>query len=144
MKNGFTLLELLLVIALVALIAGLSIPFYSNFIVRNYLNTSSSSLVQTVEKAQNYAKSGKQDATWGVYMTSSDYTLYKGTSYAARDTNLDELYTFPSGIAHGGLTEIHFDHLRGETTNTGVITLTATNGASTTIQINSSGIESIN
>lgn len=142
-RKSFTLIELLLLIGLTILIAGLSLPFYSTFVVRNYLKTTSSSLVQTIEKAQNFAQSGRRNAQWGVYINAPHYILFKGTNYAGRDTAFDEVYDIPQSVNVSGISEITFDHIRGETANTGSITLSVSNGDTVVIQIDSSGIQSV-
>lgn len=142
-SKGFTLIELLLLIAIIAIIAGLSMPFYSNYVVRGHLKNTSASLVSSIEKAQSYTKSGRLNDQWGVYISGSTFTLYKGSSFTARDTNFDESYDIPGSLIPSGLSEITFDHLRGETSNTGSITITATNGDTITIQVDSSGIQSV-
>jgi hypothetical protein len=68
-------------------------------------------------------------------------TLFAGSSYASRDTAQDEQHQFPNGISASGLSEVVFQTITGETSNTGTITLTTqATGESESITVSATGL----
>ena len=111
-SRGFTLIEVLLSISILSIIAGLSIPVYQSFLARNDLSNSAESTASALRRANNYARGVKDDSTWGVKVQSSAITLFKGASFASRDTTYDESVSMP-GITAAGMDEILFTKLTG-------------------------------
>lgn len=143
MKNaGFTLMEGLLSIAVIAIIGGISIPIYQSFQVRNDLDIAIVSTVQTLRRAQVLAQAVDGDTSWGISVLSGSIILFKGASYAARDTAFDEVFEVPASITPSGLSEIVFTKFTGLPQTTGTITLTSNANETRTITINTKGIVS--
>lgn len=138
-KNGFSLLELLLSIALIALIASVFAPVYLSFHTRNNVDIASTTVVSALRRAQSLSKAIDSDSTWGVYIQSNNITVFRGSSYASRDSNFDENNNIPGGVTPSGLQEIVFSKLKGETSSTGNIELTSANNEVRTISINEKG-----
>ena len=142
-KNGFTLIEMVLVLLLVGLLAALVIPPSLTFFQTTRLNSASWQLLAVLRQAQTSALNQKNDGAYGVYLDNNNYTFFKGTSYSSRDPSYDETYSWPRGIEAEGPTEIVFSKLSGFPQAAGEITLT--NGfRATIIQINSEGLISCN
>lgn len=138
-KAGFTLLEVLLSVAAIAIIAGISIPFYQSFQVRNDLDITANTWVQTLRRAQVLSQSVDGDTTWGVKVQSASLTLFKGASYAARATSSDEVFNVPTSITPSGITEVVFNKFSGFPQTTGTTTLTASTAEIRIININAKG-----
>lgn len=132
-------MEVLLSIATIAVIAGISIPFYQSFQVRNDLDITANTLVQTLRRAQTLSQAVDGDANWGVKTEISDLILFKGASFATRDTNFDEIFTVPLTITPSGLTEIVFTKFTGLPQSIGTTTLTASTAEIRNININEKG-----
>ncbi len=141
---GFTLIELLLSVVTISLIAGISMPVYVSYQNRNELESKVFELTGMIRRAQMYARSGSGDSQWGVNVQSGvSATLFKGTSYATRDTAEDEILVLPSSISTSGLSNILFTKLEGDPTTSGSVTLlSASINQSKTVTITSGGMVS--
>ncbi|MFA4846171.1 MAG: type II secretion system protein [Patescibacteria group bacterium] len=139
--RGFTLIELTIVLAIMLMLSAIVGSLSSNTLPKSQLHSESSALVQSLRRAQALSIAGKHDTLWGVHLTGTTMTLFAGATYATRDTQHDQVRTFPSGITVSGLTDVVFQALTGETSNTGTITLTADATSETeTITVNARGL----
>lgn len=136
---GFTLLEVMLVIATIAVLAAISVPVYSNLQVKNDLDVATNTTLQTLRRAQTLSQAVDGDSTWGIKLQISDITLFKGASYSTRDTNFDESYTLNGNVTPTGVTEVVFSKLLGIPNTTGTLTLTSSNNDVQNITLNSKG-----
>lgn len=134
------MLEVLLSIAAITIIAGISIPIYQSFQVRNDLDIAASSIVQNLRRAAVLSQAVDGDTSWGLYVTSGSLTLFKGTSYTARDSTFDEVFDIPLTITPSGTSEIVFEKFSGLPQTTGTITLTSNTNETRTITINAKGM----
>ena len=137
---GFTLIEILLSVAIISLITGMSLPVLASFNDRNDLDLTAQSIGSQLRRAQTYARGMNGDSQWGVHAQSGSATLFKGTVYASRDTTYDETTTISTTVTVGGLSDIIFTKLDATPSTTGNITLTNVNTNETrTITINAKG-----
>lgn len=132
-RNGFTLVELMIVVAIIAILAAIAVPSYANYVKRSRANSAGADLAALSLNFENYfqrklfypnanasdtnavktAMSGwtpSQDSTFTYSYTStkSAYTLTaKGSKYM-NGCNLslthDNVRTITGGSACGGLT----------------------------------------
>lgn len=133
------MLELLLSIAIMGLLAGISVPVYQSFQVRNYLDIATVTTAQDLRRAQILAQSVDGDVEWGVKIQSGSITIFKGASYAARDATFDEISDLPTSITPSGLSEIVFAKFTGFPQTTGAITFTSNANETRTIKITTKG-----
>lgn len=138
-EKGFTLLEVLLSLAAIALISGISIPVYQSFQARNDLDIAATTYAQTLRRAQALSQAVDGDTAWGVYITSGSITLFRGISYIARDSNFDEVFDMPASITPSGIVEIIFTKFTGLPQTTGSVTLTSDANETRVITINARG-----
>ncbi|MFH1536801.1 MAG: prepilin-type N-terminal cleavage/methylation domain-containing protein, partial [Patescibacteria group bacterium] len=68
-NKGVSLVELLLVVALIAIIASLSVPFYRSFQIEEQLDTASKDILQVLREAQNKSITAQEDSVWGVHFS---------------------------------------------------------------------------
>ncbi|MEK7608459.1 MAG: hypothetical protein AAB495_02680 [Patescibacteria group bacterium] len=137
--GGFTLLEIVLSIATITIIAGISIPIYQSFQVKNDLDITANTWVQTLRRAQVLSRAVDGDSTWGVKIQPAGLILFKGASYDSRDATFDEIFMVPTSISASGITEIVFAKFTGNPQATGTTTLTASTAEIRTININEKG-----
>lgn len=98
-QRGITLIEILLVVGIVATAATGVFAVGQRFLVGSYLDTATDQLVSGLRVAQQNARSGKQNTTWGVTTTANSIVVFAGSSYAARNTDFDTTYTLPASVS---------------------------------------------
>lgn len=136
--KGFALLELLLSAAVISALAGLSLPVYRSLLQKNDLDIAANTVAQSLRRSQMLSQAVDGDTAWGVKVQAGSIVVFKGASYAARDTAFDETFSVPTSIGFGGINEIMFAKLTGLPQTTGTITLNTAND-SNTITINEKG-----
>lgn len=97
-KTGFTLLEMLLSVSLIASITLLSAPLLRTLLSRNDVALGISTLIQANLRAQILAQSNTNGGAWGVYASSSILTIFNGVNFATRNQAYDESVAVPSAI----------------------------------------------
>lgn len=138
-RRGFTLVEVLLSVAVIAVLAGISAPVFSRLMTKNDLDTAVVSLAQSWRRVQELSMANDGDSVWGVKVAAGSITLFKGGSYAGRDTGYDETFDLPSTISvSGAAMEVTFNKLTGTPSATGTVSLTSF-GDTRTLNINSKG-----
>jgi len=140
--RAFTLLEVMLSLAAIAVIAGISLPVYQSFQVRNDMDIAATTIAQSCRRAAVLAQASDGDTSWGVRIQSGSITLFKGASYVTRDATFDEFFSMPTSITPSGLSEIVFAKFTGMPTATGTTTLTSSINENRTISINAKGMVS--
>lgn len=139
-ERGFTLIEMLLSVGIIALLAGMSLPLYQSFDTRNELDITAQSLASALRRSQVYARGANDDSQWGVRIQSGAITLFKGASFAGRDATYDEVTVVSPSTAVSGMSEVLFVKLSGAPNTTGSVTLTNVNNETRTVTINAKGM----
>lgn len=137
--RGFTVVELMMSIAILGIISAISLPVYNSFQVRNDVILASDSTTDILRRAHSYARTGFTDSIWSVKVTSSSATLYKGNNYASRDVAYDEVVVFPTSLTASGLSDVSFAKQTGLPSVTGSLTLTSSTNEVKTITVNGAG-----
>lgn len=132
-RSGFALIEVLLVIGVLSVVSGMAVPLYRDYQIRNDLNVATEQVTQGLARARLLSQSAQNDDGWGFYIPAG--VLYKGSSYASRNSQYDEVYPMPGTITPSGLLEVYYSKLQGRPSATGGITLTALNQEQRTIFI---------
>ncbi len=138
--KGFTLPEMLLSVALLAIIGGMIIPSYHTFMVRNDLDIATARLANNLRRAQSLSQAADGDMTWGVRVGVGSILVYKGASYILRDTTFDENTQMPKSIVPTGISEVNFSKVIGLPNATGTITLTSQVNEARNVTINEKGM----
>lgn len=125
MRRAFTSVEVLTTIAILAVLAGMSVPFWRNFLIRNDLYLAVEQTEQMLRRAQILAQSG-DTGPWGFYVP--DGVLYQGDSFGNRDVSRDEILEIPPSISISGTQDVSFSAVYGTPSTLGTITFEAING----------------
>ncbi len=138
--RGFTLIEILLSVTIIGILAGLSLPVYRTFQVKNDLSIAVDTVVQSARRAQELSRATQGDETWGVDVRSGSITVFQGANYASRNTDRDETFEIASSMNVSGVTEFVFTKLTGLPQTIGSLTLTTVAGETAIVTINSKGM----
>jgi prepilin-type N-terminal cleavage/methylation domain-containing protein len=138
--QGFTLIEMLLSVACLGIILGMTVPAYRLLQTRNDLDVAMITLVQSLRRAQLLSQTASGDTSWGVYVGNGSILIYKGSSYASRDVSSDEETRIPTNLVVSGLSEVTFSKLYGIPTTTGTFILTGLENQTRNVTINQKGM----
>ncbi len=152
-KNGFTLVELLVVVSIFLILIATAVPVYGNLQVRTQLNESVSQAIQAIRIAREQSRAGYNDSQHGVYfemnVASKDrFILYQGESYATRNSDYDIITELDSSISivnssfllTSGDIDINFSKNLALPNNTGSMALVHIVDGSAFITLNSLGM----
>ncbi len=138
-KKGFTLLETLVVVAIFAVLGALTVP-YSARSYRHYIMTvETKNIISIMRRAQNMAMANTYQSTFGIKFNATSYVLFRGASYAARNSAYDETYQIANAITVTGPSEIVFQQFSGKPATNTTITV-ASSEKSQTITLGKEGI----
>lgn len=139
-NKGFTLLELMLVIAVIAIITLAVTPTILSYLSKNDVDTARISVVEALRRAENLSSTTNLDSTWGVYLQNGSVTIYKGATYSGRDTSADEIIDIGGNITFGGLNEVNFSKMLAEPNTIGTVNITGNNNETANVTINAKGM----
>lgn len=138
-ERGFTLIEVLFSLVLISFLAGITIPIYQSYQVRNDLDIAGTTFAQNLRRAQMLSQAEDGDASWGLYATTGSIILFKGASFALRDNAFDETTAIPKNFIISGLSEVIFSKFYGLPQMTGTTTIASNINETRNININAKG-----
>ena len=142
-NRGITIIELLLVISITTILSAASVPIASNFMVRSYFRDGKDAVVSQLYTSKINSMTNKENSPWGVNTTSSQITVFKGTSYAARDTDFDKNFNTPNSITISS-GEVVFAQHSGNLSSAASFTISSNLGDSDTVNVNLVGNIDVN
>lgn len=137
MERGYSYIQMLLVIALLAILAAVASPYYLSWQQRQQIRSTSSMLLADLRYVQSRAMQREQDTTWGITIddNAKEYIL---------TGSANQTITYPDHIvvAASPASEIEFAGLTGIPTNSSTIMISSTSlpSAQHTITINDEGV----
>ncbi len=142
--SGFALLELVVSVAVLALILGAGWFSFSSYAARQELKSGSARVVALMTDARSKTLAGEQGAAWGVHFESDRAVLFKAPSYNPTGAD-NKTETMPRRIIISANTfpsnEVVFARLTGSA-NVGSVTLSARGNTSVSkiISVNTLGV----
>jgi len=139
-RPAFSLIEVLLVLGLVSVVGAVGMPMFRSFQTRSDVSLAAEYIRQGMDRAKLLSETGHMDSTWGFRVGSG--ILFKGASFATRDSAYDETFDIPETVGITGLQEVTFSKLLGSPSATGTVLLTALTGeqVSVSLRVTNSGI----
>jgi Tfp pilus assembly protein FimT len=137
-SKGFTLIEILLTLALFFLMVGMVLPSSWIFYQNRLFYESTDTLLSSFRKAQMQAMTQKNDSAFGIKFLNGSYVLFQGDSYENRLVNADEIFSWPTNLVITGPEEIIFTKLTG-TVHSQVVLFITNNQKKRTMTINTIG-----
>ncbi|NCN25498.1 hypothetical protein COT94_02335 [Candidatus Falkowbacteria bacterium CG10_big_fil_rev_8_21_14_0_10_37_14] len=137
--SAFTLVEMLLIIAIMGVIVGLSAPVVRLSQISNNLDLAALTTTQAIKRAQLLSMAVAEDSNWGLNAGTSSLIIFKGANFATRDINFDEVWDMPSGTSVTSTASIVFNKTRGDCITPGQLFVSSVNNATKILVINSKG-----
>jgi prepilin-type N-terminal cleavage/methylation domain-containing protein len=144
--RGFTLIEILLVISLIALIFSFTVALGFDSYRRNSLKTERDTLVSILQKARSQAINNIDDSRHGFYFDGTNYIVFAGDSFdpltvandlvVKKNPSIEVIVNVSTEI--NGLKQIVFNQLTGNIDQTASLVL-SDGISSSTISINQEG-----
>lgn len=131
-KLGFTFIELLIVIAVLAVLAAIFVSTRTFFSLRPDLDNSIEEVVSALELAQSRTLASEGLNQYGVHFDTAtvpnQYVLFKGSGYDVRDVASDMVFNIPNtieiySISLGGSDEVVFKRVTGLSSQSGSISI---------------------
>ena len=136
-NNGFTLLELLVVLSLIGLLVLIAAPTYRSMRENVALDNYSQEVVNALRIAQQRSVVSQGGIVHGVSFEADDYTLFGGDPQAP-DYTLQHQINSGIEISYGAGSQVIFTRLTGTTTDQTII-LSSPNGREKIIKITPNG-----
>ena len=136
MKRAFTLVETLIVLAIIGILVTIGLSSYTIFNRAQALGKDEETIVEVLNQARTQTLSSVNETQYGVHITSSNVTLFTGSSYSAGATG-NVVYTLQTSdtiltiTLTGGGSDVIFSRLTGETADNGTVSIYSS-GAKTT------------
>ena len=126
-KRGFTLVETLIVLAIIAILSAVAVRSYYLLREKQSIQKDADSIVSVIEDAKNMSLNRKNDSSYGVNFSSSTVTVFAGATYANGNKistyNLESNVTISALALTSSSTEIDFAKITGAPNATGSIIL---------------------
>lgn len=150
-KKGITVIELLVVLAVLGIIFSVVIPQFSKIRENQVLKSGVQDILSSLNKARSQTLASLNSSVYGVHFEADKIIIFKGTDFSTRDTAKDETINIitPATISNVTLNlvsdvdgEMYFNRLSGGPSKTGTITVFTTN-YSKIIRISATGTASV-
>ncbi len=147
-KKGFTLAEIMIVIGIMVVLAGLSSVAFVGFLNYQSLDNDVYSALSHIQKARSLASNSYNFSEYGVRVSSTSLSVFQGKTYSPASTtltfNLSSKVIVSTLSLSNGSTEFYFNKVTGKPNATGTITFKLNSSTTTkSIIINSTGLPEI-
>ncbi len=123
-KKGFTFIEIIMVVAILMMLAGLGFVFGIDFYKTYSIDTERNIVSSILQKARSRAQNNFNQSPHGVYFQSDNYyVIFQGNSFVARNVAYDQLVPKNQTISVSGISEIIFEQLSGDSSVAGDVIL---------------------
>lgn len=147
-KKGFTLVEMLIILAILTILIIVALPSFTTMRNNQILKTTASEVFSALDKAKSQALSSVNSSEYGVHFETNKIVIFKGTIYLSLDPNNEDiLISSGASISNinltGGAIDLYFDRLSGAPNKTGTVTISVSS-LSKIVTISATGAASMN
>lgn len=139
-RSAFTIIELLISIAVFVIITASAIPAYQSFSKENSLIEAMSIVVSALAKAEALSRAVSSNTGWGIVIQTSSVVIFNGSLFASSTPTLRQTIPLPSGVIVSGSSSFVFTKFYGVPQATGAITLSVSGAGTSTITVNAKGL----
>lgn len=148
-KNGITLWEILLAMAIIAILAVTVLPGFAKIRKIQILKSTTEEIVSTIGKARSQTLASLNSSSYGVHFETNRVIIFMGTSFLSDEVSNQVIDLIsPATISNINLsnlgTDIYFNRLSGLPNTTGTITVSIPDITSKVITISLTGSASVN
>lgn len=138
-SDGFTIVEILVVVAVMVVLVGAALSVFPEFIETYRLRSGTQKVITALRDARMYTLSSKEDRQYGLHFSTSTVTIFNGDSYSSSDPE-NKVISLPEGVkistttTSDGGDSILFEQFFGkaEVYGTSTLSIGAGKGVSTT------------
>lgn len=116
--KGFTFIEIILVLAIVLTIGTMAASFSGNFFFSKNVSNFYEMFRSNIRQAQLYSMEGRGGSEWGVALRGRSLILFRGSSYASRESTFDEAVSIPGIVVFSGFDEVIMERGTGRLSGT--------------------------
>ena len=141
-ERGYTVMELLVVIAVLAILAGLSMAGFSNFSKKEALDAGATALIAGLRDARAQTLASVGGSQYGIHVSTTTFSFFKGSTYDAGSPSTS-VFKFSSYVrASSTLSDFVFQRITGNSVASGTIDVYMASDPSIkkTIQVEATGI----
>lgn len=123
-NKGFTVVELLTVVAILAVLGALSLAAFSRFKERQALDVNTQIVAEALREARSKTLDSLEASSYGVHLASSTVSVFKGTSFSPSDPlNEERDLALPVIVASTTLSSsgVYFHRLTGAASEEGSV-----------------------
>jgi Tfp pilus assembly protein FimT len=147
--EGITLIEILVAIAVVAILATTVLPGFSKIKKMQILKSTTEDMVSAIGEARSETMASLDSSSYGVNFESNKITIFQGTSFSVDSIHNKVIdITPPATISSINLnnngTSLYFNRLSGLPNTSGTITISMTGVDSKIVTISATGSASAN
>lgn len=150
-KKGITIIELLIVLAVIGIMLGVATPQFYKMRENQVLKSAVQNVLSSVDKARSQTLASLNSSQYGVHFETEKIIIFTGISFVPNAASNETInITAPATISNVALGagspttgSIYFNRLSGSPSTTGTITISTTN-YSKTITISGAGGASVN
>ncbi len=138
-RRGVTLLEVLLSIAILGILGAGTTSAILRFHGKSDLDFAVTMGASSLRRAEELSRAVSSDQTWGVKFATGTITVFRGASYALRDSSVDEATAIGPDIYASGADEYVFTKVYATTTAATTTLVHNVLGESRMIMVNAKG-----